>query len=317
MKCRICYNESDNQAVEVREMMFGLRDVFRYFQCSKCQCLQIEDIPQEMTKYYPDNYYSYSYPQISKNIIKKFLIKSRDNYVVFGKGLIGKILFSKFPRDDFRFLNSLTINKGTSILDVGCGAGALLYSLREIGMKKLLGIDPYNNENIEYGNGLLIQKKKIQEVNSNWDVVMFHHSFEHIPDPFETLQAVAERLTPDGYCIIRIPIVSSYAWEHYGVNWVQIDAPRHIFLHSLKSLNILANKCGLKLCDVVYDSTAFQFWGSEQYIKDIPLRDERSYSENPNASLFSESEISAFANDAIQLNASKEGDQAIFYFRKL
>lgn len=145
---------------------------------------------------------------------------------------------------------------------------------------------------------------------------MFHHSFEHIPDPSETLLTVTELLNNHGYCIIRIPIVCSYAWKRYGVNWVQIDAPRHFFLHSLKSLNILANNCGLQMSNVVYDSTAFQFWGSEQYIKDIPLRDINSYSENPSTSLFTELEISAFTKAAMRLNASRQGDQAIFYLRK-
>lgn len=166
MKCGICSNEKDNQVYEIREMMFGLRDLFRYFQCSNCQCLQIENIPVDITKYYPDNYYSYSTPQISKNIFKKFLMKSRDNYAVFGKSFMGKALFSKFPRADFDFFNLLNINKDTSILDVGCGAGFLLHSLREIGMKNLLGVDPYNDVNIEYRNGLVIHNKKIQ--GGNW-----------------------------------------------------------------------------------------------------------------------------------------------------
>lgn len=65
---------------------------------------------------------------------------------------------------------------------------------------------------------------------------MFHHSFEHIADPFETLCSV-RRLLSSGTCLIRIPIVDSWAWENYGVNWIQIDAPRHFF-------SLLKKKCG-------------------------------------------------------------------------
>lgn len=315
MKCRICGNEKDNQTYEAREMMFGYKDVFRYFQCSKCKCLQIEEFPSNMSKYYPDTYYSYQTIS-SRNKIKKFLSGLRDKYALSGKGLIGKLLYAKYPRENLRSLSFLPVRKDTSILDVGCGGGALLYSLREIGMKNLLGVDPFIAKDIEYENGLRIQKKEIHDVEGKWDIVMFHHSFEHTSDPAKTLETASRLLTTNGYCVIRIPIASSYAWEHYRVNWVQLDAPRHLFLHSVESMNILADQAELDLCKVVYDSTSFQFWGSEQYINEIPLTDKRSYAQNPKTSIFSKREISTFAKRAKELNEREQGDQAIFYLKR-
>lgn len=315
MKCRICGNEKENQSYIAREMMFGIKDVFRYFQCSKCKCLQIEDFPPNISKYYPDDYYSYK-TIFYRNKIEKFLIGLRDNYALFGKGFIGKLLYSKYPKEALRCLSLLPVRKDTNILDVGCGAGDLLYSLSELGMKNLLGVDPFNAKDIDYENGLRIQKKQIHDVEGKWEIVMFHHSFEHISDQVSTLETVYRLLTPNGYCVIRIPIASSYAWNHYRVNWVQLDAPRHFFLHSVESMSILADQAGLNLCKVVYDSTSFQFWGSEQYIKDIPLTDKCSYLHNPKTSIFSKSEISAFAKRANELNENKQGDQAIFYLKR-
>lgn len=91
---------------------------------------------------------------------------------------------------------------------------------------------------------------------------MFHHSFEHISDPLEALETVRSLLAPNGRCLIRVPVVS-WARNEYGANWVQIDAPRHFFLHTEKSMEILAEKVGLEITRVEYDSTEFQFWGSE------------------------------------------------------
>lgn len=59
MKCRICGNNKNNKIYQVKEMMFGFRDKFDYFQCATCNCLQISEIPCEISKYYPDNYYSF------------------------------------------------------------------------------------------------------------------------------------------------------------------------------------------------------------------------------------------------------------------
>ena len=41
-------------------MMFGLREEFGYFQCSSCNCLQIDEFPKDISKYYStENYYSF------------------------------------------------------------------------------------------------------------------------------------------------------------------------------------------------------------------------------------------------------------------
>jgi hypothetical protein len=153
-------------------------------------------------------------------------------------------------------------------------------------------------------------------VTGEWDWVMFHHSFEHVPDPLETLRAAACLLARGGTCLIRIPTVSSEAWEQYGVDWVQLDAPRHLFLHSLESMERLAREAGLVVREVQFDSTAFQFWGSEQYRADIPLRDPRSYAVDPGASIFTAESLALFATRARELNAARRGDQAAFHLAR-
>jgi len=199
---------------------------------------------------------------------------------------------------------------------VGCGSGDLLFSLHEMGFKNLLGVDPFIANDIEYAGSVKVLKNELQNIEGEWDLIMFHHSFEHIPDPAKTLRTVFELLKHNGQCLIRIPTVTSYAWKYYGVKWVQLDAPRHFYLHSIESMKALADKAGLEMQAVIYDSSSFQFWGSEQYKKDIPLRDERSYELNPRHSIFSRREISSYAKQAEELNKTSQGDQAIFYLRK-
>ena len=145
---------------------------------------------------------------------------------------------------------------------------------------------------------------------------MLHHSLEHMQNPYETFQTIFELLNTKGVCVVRIPIVSSYAWRYYGTNWVQLDAPRHLFLHSVESMKILIQKAGFYLDKIIYDSSDFQFWASEQYAKNIPLFDDRSYLVNPNKSNFSKSEISAFVKHSKKLNSIEQGDQAVFYLKK-
>ena len=153
-------------------------------------------------------------------------------------------------------------------------------------------------------------------ISGGWDIVMFHHSFEHVSDPEAVLSRVHQMLNPAGCCVIRVPVASSFAWEHYGVNWVQLDAPRHLFLHSDESMKVLAERTGFDVFSVEYDSTALQFWGSEQFARDIPSLDSRSYSQNPKDSIFSKEDLDRFTERAKELNEAKRGDQAVFYLRK-
>lgn len=326
LKCRICANKDRNTIYKVREMMLGLRDTHDYFECANCGCLQITEVPDNIQEYYPSDDY-YSYDEVKSNTgIKGNLIRNRDRFAATGKGIIGGIMQKIQPHDKLPSLQYADLKLDSKILDVGCGAGHLLHSMKEAGFNNILGVDPFNTEDIKYDNGLSIVKNSIHDLPNkssanddkagNWDLIMFNHSYEHVYDQVEVLEKTWDLLKPEGLCMLRIPTVTSWAWRHYSENWVQLDAPRHFFLHSMKSVHILAEKTGFKLEEVLYDSFAFQSWGSEQYKKDIALNDENSYAVNPDKSSFSKEDIASFTEHSKILNKSKAGDQAAFYLRK-
>ncbi len=318
--CRICDNSDHNTVYKVKEMMLGLRDMHDYFECADCGCLQISNVPNNIQEYYPnEDYYSYDTVKAVGGLKGK-LIRQRDRFAATGKSFVGCLMQKMQPHDKLPSLRNADISLDSKVLDVGCGAGHLLHSMKEAGFTNLLGIDPFNDKKINYNNGLCIEKKSIHDLTidkeKSWDLIMFNHSYEHVFDQLEVMQKAYELLVPGGVCMIRIPTVTSWAWRHYGVDWVQLDAPRHLFLHSIKSMYLLAEKTGFNLYDVIYDSFAFQQWGSEQYKKDIALHDEKSYAVNPNKSPFSKITIKKFETHSNKLNQSKAGDQAAFYLRK-
>ncbi len=301
--------------IYAKEMMFGTMEEFLYFECKECGCLQIKKIPTNIDSYYPRGYYSYN-PFRRKGIIISELIKLRNKYAIFGKGFGGKVLQHFHTNYKLLSLSPLSLSRNARILDVGCGVGEVLLSLREMGFTNLLGVDPFLADDLIYENGLRIMKRSLDEIKGEWDLIMFHHSFEHLPNPLATLEFVRSVLSDNGWCVIRIPTVSSFAWGKYRENWVELDAPRHLFLHSVKSMKMLAMQANLQLIDIIYDSTAFQFWGSEQYLRGIPLDSKNSYAINPKNSIFSKKEIRSFEREAKNLNKQEKGDRAVFYFKK-
>jgi 2-polyprenyl-3-methyl-5-hydroxy-6-metoxy-1,4-benzoquinol methylase len=293
-------------------MMFGLDESFDYLECSKCGCLQIKEIPQDMGKYYPYKNY-YSFEKNNLNFLKNKMTTKIYEYYLFRNSFLGKILSKYYPNDFFSILGDLKLNRNSKILDVGCGSGEFLYSLNELNFKKLLGIDPYLTKEV-HGKKMSIIKKNINQLSKNkkFDFIFFKHSFEHIANPLETLNQVENHMCKNGKCIISIPLKTNYIWNTYGVNWVQIDAPRHLFLYTEKSFKVLLDKTTLKLQKKVFNSNEFQFWGSEQYKNKIYLESFISYKNNPKKSIFSKKQIERFKTKARELNKNEEGDQAIF-----
>lgn len=319
--CKICDNNR-NRSFIAREMMYGTKDQFGYFECGNCGCLQLITLPKNIVEYYPDNFYAYQQPADKSyevpSAIKSFIRRSRTNYLLTNKSLIGKIAlritgeyFSKTY--DWNWLRKSNANTGSRILDIGCGNGKLLRALAEQGFSNLYGLDPFIKCDITYGP-VTIYKKDLAQLEGSFDVIMLHHAFEHMPDPVSTLQQINKLLPPSGSLVIRIPLAGSYAWQTYGINWVQLDAPRHIFLHTQRSLAILARKTGFTIEETEFDSTSFQFSGSEQYMRDIPLK-RMDY--DADQSVFSENEMAEFKKRAAELNSLGQGDQACFYMKKV
>jgi hypothetical protein len=95
-----------------------------------------------------------------------------------------------------------------------------------------------------------------------------------------------------------------------------MDAPRHLFHFSVQSFYILAEKAGLKVENIEYDSTAFQFWGSEQIRQNIPLKSPLSYATDRRKSIFTKKEMRDFERRSNECNEQRTGDQVIYFLRK-
>jgi SAM-dependent methyltransferase len=309
--CRICQTESATAGYVVREMMFGTRDTFRYFQCEGCGCLQIAEFPEDLSPYYPAEYYSFSAAPFPRHGVREVMWKARNRFAYTRRSVAGKLLDALRPAAPVGSGNWLTrrgLNLDARILDVGSGAGTLLYDLRAGGYRNLLGVDPFLEHDIHYPEGFSVLRKSVHEVDGSFDVVMLHHVLEHIPDQRETFASLARLVSPSGYILIRIPVVPSEAWERYGVDWVQLDAPRHLFIHSPESLARLATEAGLRVEAIEYDSTAFQFEGSEYYRQDVPLVEQKARPPAPG--------LRRLQKRADELNRTGRGDQAAFYLSR-
>ena len=306
--CNVCESSLTDSYI-FREMMFGTRDEFQYYECSNCGCLQIASVPTDIEKYYPSYYYSFN---------SKLLILKRKNREI--KSILDRLLTKKRERrlqsTAQSYLTPIHVSADSKILDVGCGKGELICRLFNMGYEHVEGTDKFLPSEISYDFGVKVMKKDLLEIESDtYDLVMMHHVLEHMYNPLDELQQCYRILKNKSYLIIRVPI-KAFAWEKYKENWVQLDAPRHLIIHTRQSINLLAQATGFEVQNVVYDSTSFQFEGSEFYQRNQPLCDKETHQFNSSKMILIGKEIKAFRLRAEELNKERRGDQAIFYLYK-
>lgn len=314
--CRICGNEKENRIYNAREMLHGTREPFEYFECADCGCLQISEVPADLAKYYPSNYLSFKdYGKRSRNRIRRLIDSARVGYALSGKGIFGRVAHAVLPELDYvQWALEARVDRDARILDLGCGSGKLLIRMMQGGFRHLEGADPFISGDIHYP-GVTIHKAGLDEMierqEGSYDFVMMHHSFEHIDHQVELMRQVTRLLAEDGQLLVRIPVAGSYAWERYRENWYSLDAPRHLYLHTQDSFRCVADKAGMEIFRVIYDSTPAQFLQSELYCRDIPANAPKA-----DRDIFSKAQMKAYEAQSVKLNTEERGDRAAFFLRR-
>ena len=308
--CKAC-SGTHLRHFKAKEMMYGLRHEFDYCECKSCGSIQILKVPNNLSDYYPGNYYSLQTSSSSQKTYRQWLLEQRLEDCQGKSNLVGALLKLFFgaplivPTD---WISLVGVRTEDRILDVGCGSGQLLASMMAMGFKHLTGVDPNLASDIR-GHGFNLFKKDLCELDGKFDLIMLHHSFEHMENPLQALRDIHRLLDAGGVVLLRTPNANSYAWRHYGANWFQLDAPRHLFIPSVKGLNGLAEMAGFAVCNEFFDSTYEQFVFSEKYSRNIPLGE-------PDTVTYGTHKVRALADKARELNDAMDGDQAGFILRK-
>lgn len=258
--CAICGGREATGLV-IQERMYGTREPFDYWECSRCGTVQIDAIPENLADYYPSDYYSFSRPMTLK---RRVALKIA--------GAMGR----RAPRAliqalDLTYVMDVLPPPPATILDIGSGDGTLIRQLRHFGYK-CFGFDPYTPADVA-DDGVTLWGCAICDVPGSYDVVMSHHSLEHMSDPHEFFAEVGRLLKPGGIFVLRLPILPNCIWDTHGTDWPQLDAPRHLFTYTLDSLKILADAYGLKIISTDFDARPWSLAAAREYRAGRSLRE--------------------------------------------
>ncbi|WP_369829862.1 class I SAM-dependent methyltransferase [Mycobacterium sp. ACS4054] len=324
--CQLCGSNGPHEIVPVREMYFGTREVFDYFVCAECGTLQIAKVleGEELMRFYPSDYYSYKVAPQPK--LFQWLTAQEDRHDLRAGGRLVGTLVSALPPglrgligthdasgDVVKMLGELGVSLDARVLDVGCGGGALLDRLARAGFTNLFGNDPFIEADGKTALGVPLAKRDLDEMTGEFDVILFNHSLEHVPDLTATLKAAHERLAPTGFCLVRVPTTSSEVWDTYRANWMNIDAPKHICIPSRKGMAVAADRAGLRLEKAIDDQSSGSFIGSEANRRDIALTEMTSL--GAIIRMFGLRQVLDWERRAVALNRQGRGDQTGFVLR--
>ncbi len=155
------------------------------------------------------------------------------------------------------------------VLDVGCGSGELLARYRASGWEPF-GIDPSAAAvAAAHGRGITVHEGSLSDhpwKPATFDLIVFSHSLEHIPEPLDALSAAFELLVPGGRIAIAVPNWRCWQRHLFGGRWFHLDLPRHLQHFSPRSLARSAGLTGLEVLDIGTTSTVISAAYSIHYL---------------------------------------------------
>jgi SAM-dependent methyltransferase len=136
---------------------------------------------------------------------------------------------------------------GRRLLDVGCGSGEFLSYARSAGWRVTgFDLDPKAVESARL-QGLDVHLGGIEtlagEVDA-FDAITASHVIEHVYNPKGLLANCHRLLKPGGYFWIETPNIDSRGHKEFKEDWLDLDPPRHLTIHTWQSMRKLLAEAG-------------------------------------------------------------------------
>lgn len=213
-----------------RDFNSGSDQIYKYVKCASCNSLNLLEQP------------------IESELIKIYVASAYDPYKSKRKVVANET--------DKRLSSCLDFNRNLKILDYGAGSGDYLHKMSIMFPGAVLyavdfDVDGAKRRLSDLDVTVISPIQYMNEAHE-FDHINISHCLEHLHNPVQVFNKLADELNTGGILIIRTPVADSVSLKIFQGYWFGLEAPRHFtvpsrkifekFLPSNFKLTLLTNK---------------------------------------------------------------------------
>jgi 2-polyprenyl-3-methyl-5-hydroxy-6-metoxy-1,4-benzoquinol methylase len=248
----------------VKDRLFGASGTWHFKRCPNpaCGLLWLDPMPleEDIAKAYCSYYTHQEDPLPPDNFVRRVYCRMRRGYLYSKYGyhcvrrsrwdqLLAHLIYLGSPRQESIHSSVFWLKSKPNgrLLEVGCGSGAMMESMKELGWQvEGVDFDPVAVEQAR-SKGLTVHLGTLteQELPGNtFDAIAANHVIEHVPDPIALLRECRRLLRPGGLLVLITPNASSWGHRLYLADWRGLEPPRHLHIFTRSSLAATCTQAG-------------------------------------------------------------------------
>ena len=262
--CGVCGRRETTFLLQARDRLHGVPGDYTYVRCAGCGVVYMNPqvVPEDLERLYPASYEPFHLDGRRSS--------SRARAAARRIPWLGRVLQETLSPAALDETLAGSLSPASRWLDVGCGSGAFLQTVRERVGCEVVGVDVSETSVAVAKNlfGIDVVHGTITDApfeDGSFDVVSGWWYLEHVPNPREAVQKISALLKDGGTCMLGVPNASSANSRVFGARWYHLDCPRHLYLWTRRSLTRLLAEHSLEVTRVAYDKNPWGLIGSLQY----------------------------------------------------
>ena len=218
--CYSCGSDAGTPFITGEDDLTGKPGRFHFVRCTRCGLVyQNPRLNVERIKDYYDDEYIAHRKKTSWGILTPLYSRAMENHD---------------RRKDRLMSKHVKLDRGSEVLDVGCGAGTFLLRLRRLYGSRITGVDFKDLsslpgfDQLEFHCGLFYGR---DWGDRRFDLITMWHFLEHDYDPMRTLRLAGSLLKPEGRLVIEVPRLDCLSFRLYHEPGLGCKRTEHGALH--------------------------------------------------------------------------------------